>query len=154
MRSKSFSRSPFLEAARSMDIRTLLSLLFHLPNFIRLFIRLLRDPRVPYHLKLFVYAAILYWFFPLDVIRDFPFLGIGYLDDVVLLFLALRALVRGSPPEVVREHVEAISGHRGEGGERMWDNAERETSDREGGGPPEPKNVTPPSEHQQHSGMM
>ena len=92
----------------------LLSLIFHLPNFIRLFIRLMRDPRVPYYLKLFVYGAILYCICPIDLIRDFPLLGIGYLDDAAILFLALRKLVMGSPPEVVQEHVEAISGRRKE----------------------------------------
>ena len=140
MRSKSFSRSPFLDAARSMDPRALLSLLFHLPNFIRLFVRLLGDPRVPYYLKLFVYAAILYCFFPFDLFRDFTFLGLGYVDDAVLLFFALRKLVRDSPPEVVQEHVEAISGHRREAGRE----AEARGNGWDGEGHPEPKNVTPP----------
>ena len=94
-----------------MEPRALVSLLFHLPNFIRLFTRLLADPRVPYYLKLLVYGAIGYCFFPVDLLGwDFLGFGIGYLDDAVILFLALRKLVRDSPPEVVQEHVEAISG--------------------------------------------
>ena len=110
MRSKSFSRSPFLEAARSMDLRTLASLVFHLPSFIRLFIRLMGDRRVPYYLKLLVYGAILYALFPIDIMPDLTFLGLGYVDDLVLLTLAVRKLVTGTPPEVLQEHVEAISG--------------------------------------------
>ncbi|HOE12636.1 MAG TPA: DUF1232 domain-containing protein [bacterium] len=112
MRSKSFGDSPFIKDAQTLEPRVLLSLIFHLPNFIRLFIRLMRDPRVPYYLKLLVYGAIFYCIFPIDLIKDFPFLGIGYLDDAAILFLALRKLVTGSPPEVVQEHVEAISGRR------------------------------------------
>ena len=138
MRSKSFSRSPFLDAARSMNPRTLASLIFHLPKFIRLFSRLLGDPRVPYYLKLFVYGAILYCFFPLDLFRDLTFFGLGYVDDAILLFLALRKLVRDSPPEVVQEHVEAISGFRREAGQETQNNQEdsQET-------PREPRNITP-----------
>ena len=93
-----------------MDPRTLLSLLFHLPNFIRLFSRLLADPRVPYYLKMLVYGAFFYVLIPIDLFSELTRWGIGYVDDVVLLFLALRKLVRDSPPEVVREHVEAIAG--------------------------------------------
>lgn len=89
-----------------MDI---MHFILHLPNFVKLFTRLLRDKRVPLYLKALCYGAIFYFFFPIDFIRDRAFFGMGYIDDITFLFLAFRALVTSSPPEVVREHVEAIA---------------------------------------------
>ncbi len=103
-----FRFTRFLESAQ-ITPASVIAFIIHIPNFIRLFSRLLNDPRVPYHLKFFCYFSIFYFFFPLDLIKDFLFFGMGYVDDVLLLFFAFRKLVRDSPPEVVREHVEAIS---------------------------------------------
>lgn len=91
----------------------ILAFLYHLPNFIRLSIRLLKDPRVPFFLKFLCYAAIVYFFFPFDLIRDIPYLLIGRVDDLLFLFLAFRKLLRDSPPEVVQEHVLALSNKSG-----------------------------------------
>ncbi|HQH70687.1 MAG TPA: DUF1232 domain-containing protein [bacterium] len=103
-----FRFTRFLESAQ-ITPASVIAFIIHIPNFIRLFSRLLNDPRVPYHLKFLCYGAILYFLFPLDLWRDFRMFGLGYVDDVLLLFFAFRKLVRDSPPEVVREHVEAIS---------------------------------------------
>ncbi|MFB3785372.1 MAG: YkvA family protein [bacterium] len=103
-----FRFTRFLESAQ-LSPGAVIAFIIHIPNFIRLLSRLLNDPRVPYHLKLFCYFAMIYFIFPLDLWRDFRLFGLGYADDVLLLFFAFRKLVRDSPPEVVREHVEAIS---------------------------------------------
>ncbi len=122
-----------------MDMRTLASLVFHLPSFVRLFARLLRDPRVPYYLKLLVYAAIAYALVPIDIMPDLTFLGLGYVDDLVLLTLAVRKLVTGTPPEVLQEHVEAIAGH-------PWQRQPQEEPTEESGEQPRMKNITPGAE--------
>jgi uncharacterized membrane protein YkvA (DUF1232 family) len=88
----------------------LLPLIPQLPNFIRLGWRLLRDRRVPISLKSMVVLALLYMVSPFDVIPDFFFPGLGYLDDATLLLLIGHSLIRWSPPEVVNEHVTAIGG--------------------------------------------
>lgn len=88
---------------------TVLHFLVHLPNFARLFSRLLGDARVPIHLKLLCYGSLLYLISPIDILKDFAIFGLGYIDDVAFIFIAFRKLVQDSPPEVVREHVEAIS---------------------------------------------
>jgi len=38
----------------------LAKIIFHIPNFIKLSLRLLKDRRVPFYLKLMVYGAIAY----------------------------------------------------------------------------------------------
>jgi len=104
-----FRFSRLLETAGRFSPAKVIGFLIHLPNFIRLFSRLLNDPRVPYRLKLFCYFALVYFIFPIDLIKDLPRFQLGYIDDVLLLFFAFRKLVNDSPPDVVREHVDAIS---------------------------------------------
>lgn len=85
----------------------ILRLFPHLPNFVRLFWRLNRDPRVPFRVKTLVPLAILYILSPLDIIPDtIPF--IGQMDDLTLFLLAFYYFIQLSPRQVVREHVEII----------------------------------------------
>ncbi|HEX2278545.1 MAG TPA: YkvA family protein [Candidatus Tectomicrobia bacterium] len=88
----------------------LLPLIPQLPNFVRLGWRLLRDSRVPVVLKSMVVLAFLYSISPFDVIPDFFFPGVGYVDDATLLLLMGYYFIRWSPQEVVTEHVTAIGG--------------------------------------------
>lgn len=83
-------------------------LLYHLPNFLKLFWRLLRDRRVPLWPKLLFFLVFAYIFAPVDILPDFlP--GLGQIDDLVVLLLGLQGFVRLCPREVVREHVQAIA---------------------------------------------
>lgn len=82
--------------------------LLHLPSFLRLFWRLLKDPRVGLAPKLLLLAMVVYVLMPVDFLPDFlvPF---GQLDDIFVIFLGLRSFVRLCPQEAVREHVRAIA---------------------------------------------
>jgi uncharacterized membrane protein YkvA (DUF1232 family) len=61
-----------------------------------------RDPRVPWAAKAFCAAAAAYALSPIDLIPDFiPVLG--YLDEIVLLPLAIAAAVRMIPPAVLAD---------------------------------------------------
>jgi len=71
--------------------------------------RLLRDPRVAPRLKLVAPAvALLYLVSPVDLVPDL-LVGLGQLDDLgvvaVAILLLTRLLPRLAPPEVVREHL-------------------------------------------------
>lgn len=105
-----FLFSKFMEAGRRFSPAKVLTFLYHLPNLIRLYSRLLDDKRVPFHLKLFCYGALAYALFPFDLMPDLRLMGLGYIDDIAFIFLAFKKLVQDSPPEVVREHVLALSG--------------------------------------------
>jgi uncharacterized membrane protein YkvA (DUF1232 family) len=84
-----------------------LRILRHLPNFIRLYWRLFRDPRVSPWPKAALVVALIYAVVPFDLLPDvLP--GIGQLDDFVILLLACRVFVYLCPAEVVREHVRRI----------------------------------------------
>jgi uncharacterized membrane protein YkvA (DUF1232 family) len=62
-----------------------------------------RDPRVPWHAKMLALAIAAYALSPIDLIPDFiPVLG--YLDDLVLLPLAILLVVRLIPPALLAEH--------------------------------------------------
>jgi hypothetical protein len=80
----------------------------YLPQFVRVFWRLMKDPRVPLLAKLVPVLALLLLVSPPAMELDLvPILGeIGWL---VVGVLAFKILVWLSPPEVVREHVSRIA---------------------------------------------
>ena len=80
----------------------------YLPQFVRVFWRLMKDPRVPLLAKLVPVLALLLMISPPAMELDLvPILGeIGWL---VVGVLAFKILVWLSPPEVVREHVSRIA---------------------------------------------
>jgi uncharacterized membrane protein YkvA (DUF1232 family) len=101
---------PMKKLLRSRTYLHLLPLIPQLPNFVRLGWRLFCDSRVPVVLKSMVVLTVLYSISPFDVIPDFFFPGVGYLDDVTLLLLTGYYFIRWSPQEVVTEHVAAMGG--------------------------------------------
>ena len=82
--------------------------LMHAPSFIRLFWRLYRDPRVWFLPKLILAIGVLYFVSPLDLVPGFPWVGIGYIDDVIVLYAAARVFIWLCPRQVVDEHVRLI----------------------------------------------
>ena len=103
--------------------RAAAKLLPALPAVLGLLLRLLFDARVPRSSKGLVLAVALYVVSPLDLVPDF--LGVlGFTDDVFLVALALRRLVRSAGDEVVEsnwrgseEGLEALRGSLDELGE-------------------------------------
>ena len=64
--------------------------------------KLLWDKRVPFLTKLIVPFALLYTLSPLDFLPDF-IVGIGQVDDLTLIVLALTAFLKLAPKPVVEE---------------------------------------------------
>ncbi len=74
---------------------------------IRLVFYLLRDPDVPFYLKLLPFAGLLYVLFPFDLLADFaPMLG--QLDDITAVLVSSKVFIDLSPPEVVARHMATI----------------------------------------------
>ena len=84
-------------------------IIYHIPNFIKLSFRLLKDKRVPFYLKLLVYGAIAYILSPFDLLPDFLIPFLGFFEDIIIAVLCLIGLVKLSPPAVVEEHVKTIN---------------------------------------------
>jgi uncharacterized membrane protein YkvA (DUF1232 family) len=87
-------------SGRSLAAKELATLL---PNLIRLFKDLAKDPRVPRRAKVVLGVAAIWLLSPIDLLPEFLPV-IGPLDDAVVAALALRYLIRRAGPEVVREH--------------------------------------------------
>lgn len=74
-----------------------------LPNVVKLLIRITRDPRVPVRRKVMLAAVMAYVVSPIDLIPDF-FIGVGRLDDLIIVAIALNHVMQGAGREVVIEH--------------------------------------------------
>lgn len=62
-----------------------------------------RDPRTPWLPKILAVTIAAYALSPIDLIPDFiPVLG--YLDDLILLPIAIASVIRLIPPAVMEEH--------------------------------------------------
>ena len=81
----------------------------HLPNFARLFLRLLADHRVGIMTKALLIGAAIYAVSPLDFLPDMMPL-LGQVDDLSLFAMACRAFIQLCPRPVIDEHVQAIDG--------------------------------------------
>ena len=78
---------------------------------LRLVWRLFNDTRVHWFPKLIIPAAILYVLSPIDLIPD-PMLGLGQLDDLGILALAIALFIEFCPRASVEEHRRAIATER------------------------------------------
>jgi uncharacterized membrane protein YkvA (DUF1232 family) len=74
-----------------------------IPDCIVLCTRLLSDPRVPRSKKALLVALTGYLALPFDLVPDFIPVA-GQLDDVVIVALVLRSLLRDGGEPLVREH--------------------------------------------------
>ena len=74
-----------------------------IPDLVALTRGLLGDPRVPVGSKVLLGGALVWLASPIDLVPEFiPVLG--PLDDVIVIGLVVRHLVRRAGPEVVQEH--------------------------------------------------
>jgi uncharacterized membrane protein YkvA (DUF1232 family) len=86
---------------------SVLRFLQNLPNFARLYWRLIRDRRVSVWPKGLLVLSILYAVSPLDFLPDVVPV-IGQVDDLLILIAVSRLFIYLCPREVVGEHVRAI----------------------------------------------
>ena len=70
--------------------------------------RLLNDARVSLFPKLIIPAALVYVISPIDVLPD-VILGLGQLDDLGIIALALALFIEFCPRAIVEEHRRAIA---------------------------------------------
>ena len=73
-------------------------------NQARLVYHLMRDPDVPFYLKLLPLAAIAYVIFPADLAPDLVPV-IGQVDDLMALLVGAKVFVEMAPPHVVERYL-------------------------------------------------
>ena len=93
------SVAALIAAGRREDARALAGFI---PDCVVLVSRLARDRRISRPRRAALFIALGYLALPIDLVPDF-LLGIGQLDDAVILGLALRLVVHGGGTEIVRE---------------------------------------------------
>jgi uncharacterized membrane protein YkvA (DUF1232 family) len=72
-------------------------------NNLKLIIRLLKDSRVNFWLKILPIGALIYLVFPMD------FFPINPLDDALVVWLGGYLFIELCPEDIVREHMDALS---------------------------------------------
>ena len=83
--------------------KTLGEFLRLMPETLRLFRGLVRDPEVAAGVKFRVWLLFAYLAMPIDLVPDFiPVLG--YADDAIIAAIVLRSVIRRAGPAKVREH--------------------------------------------------
>ena len=92
------------------DITQTVGFLGNMTRQIRLIWRLFNDRRVSRWLKLIPIAGLVYLLSPIDLLPDFALPGLGELDDLTAILLSLKMFVDLAPPEIVREHLQALIG--------------------------------------------
>lgn len=75
---------------------------------LRLAWRLFWDDRVSDWVKSVLLFPVLYLLWPFDILNDF-LLGLGQLDDLAVMALALKLFISLCPPKLVREHWKALT---------------------------------------------
>jgi uncharacterized membrane protein YkvA (DUF1232 family) len=85
------------------DVDVLRAALRLLPDLVRLLRGLAADPALPRGVRVRLVLLVGYLVSPLDLVPDVVPV-IGYLDDAVLVALALRSVVRRAGPDALRRH--------------------------------------------------
>ena len=68
----------------------------------------MKDSRVSLSPKLVVLGILAYVIVPTDFLPDF-LIGIGQIDDFLVIVAGLKLFIKLCPPEVVQEHLKSIS---------------------------------------------
>lgn len=93
----------WIYARRHPDTTGMRDALRLLPDLLQLIRRLADDPAVPRSVRIKLAILLAYLLFPLDLVPDFLPV-IGYADDVIVLALVLRSVIRSAGPGPLRRH--------------------------------------------------
>jgi len=89
-----------LARPRGIDLRAVTRLL---PDLARLVSRVARDRTAPRGVRVRLWLLLAYLLCPIDLVPDVVPV-IGWADDVILVLLAIRSLVRRGGPELLERH--------------------------------------------------
>jgi uncharacterized membrane protein YkvA (DUF1232 family) len=63
-------------------------------KYLRYFFGYLRDRKVPWLQKIWIYLVIIYFLSPIDLLPDLILPGLGWIDDLLILLWAVPKLLR------------------------------------------------------------
>lgn len=90
----------YLYARRHPETVSMRSAMRLLPDLLRLFRSLVTTPEVPTVVRVLIVGLLVYLVLPIDLVPDFiPVLG--YADDVIVVAVVLRAVIRRTGPDLV-----------------------------------------------------
>ncbi len=93
----------YAASRRQGDPTSLREALRLLPDVVRLLRRLAADPTLPRGVRWRLWLTLAYLAVPIDLVPDvIPV--VGYADDVVVVALALRSVVRSAGPDALHRH--------------------------------------------------
>lgn len=98
-------------------------------NQLKLILRLMGDNRVSILAKAIPLGAFAYLLFPADLAPNIALPVIGVLDDAAILWLGSYVFTELCPPEVVAEHVKALSANMSTGSTQQDDVVDAETTE-------------------------
>lgn len=75
-----------------------------LPDFLRLFTNLLKDPNTPSKERLWINAAVAYIIAPYDILPEAVFGAEGYIEDIYLCSIIARKLKTNLGREELKRH--------------------------------------------------
>ncbi len=90
-------------ASRRYETITLKELLRLLPDILRLLGNLARDATLPKGVRVRLWLLLAYLLLPLDLVPDFIPI-VGYLDDAIVVVIALRSVVKAAGPSAIEQH--------------------------------------------------
>ena len=91
----------------STDVKKEIGFWREIIHQVRLVYWLMRDPEVPFYLKLIPFIGVVYLLFPFDFVPDM-LVGLGQLDDLTILLIGSKTFIELAPPHIVEKHRRAI----------------------------------------------
>ena len=93
----------YVTGRRDSDRGNLMEALRFIPDLVRLLRRLAADPTLPSGVRMRLGLLLAYLVMPIDLIPDFIPV-VGYADDVIIVAIALRSVVRHAGAEALERH--------------------------------------------------
>lgn len=90
-------------------LRNVFGFVVNIPNFAMLYLRLMLDREVPVFGRAILWGALIYVVSPIDLIPGALLPVIGWLEDMLILYVALKVFVRVCPPHILDRHVATVA---------------------------------------------
>jgi uncharacterized membrane protein YkvA (DUF1232 family) len=87
---------------------TVLRFILNIPNFVMLYVRMMLDREIPLPPRLVLIGAALYVVSPIDLIPGALLPVIGWLEDMLIFYVAMKIFVAMCPPQALERHVATV----------------------------------------------